>query len=356
MSDIPASATSSGRTSAEILTQPSHWLRAAAAAAAAPGLPRPGERVAVTGCGTSWFMAQAYAALREAAGQGETDAFAASEFPVSRTYDRVVAITRSGTTTEVLDLIGEVRERWEVLAVTATPGAPVVPAADEAVVLDFADEESVVQTRFATSALAFLRAGLERHGRWTATRPVAEAAKDAESTTVSPLPPAALAAEQWTFLGTGWTYGLAQEAALKMREAAGAWTEAYPAMEYRHGPVSVTGPGRVTWIFGEVPAGLAEEVTATGGTLITSEGRDPMADLIRAQRLAVAVAEGRGLDPDRPRNLTRSVILNSARPAFEATARSAERGPGGGAPGYGKGRVGDKAPRGGTDNAQHQVD
>lgn len=308
MSDITASATSSGRTSAEILTQPSCWRRAADAAAGAPGLPRPGERVAVTGCGTSWFMAQAYVALREASGQGETDAFAASEFPVSRTYDRLVAITRSGTTTEVLDLIAEVRERWEVLAVTATPGTPVIPAADGVALLDFADEESVVQTRFATTALAFLRAGLELHGGGAA---VTKAATDAESATTSPLPAAALAAEQWTFLGTGWTYGLAQEAALKMREAAGAWTEAYPAMEYRHGPVSIAAPGRVTWVFGEVPTGLGDEVRRAGGTLITTpEGWDPMADLVRVQRLAVAVAEGRGLNPDRPRGLTRSVILN----------------------------------------------
>ncbi|MBW5422845.1 sugar isomerase, partial [Streptomyces sp. BG9H] len=36
----------------------------------------------------------------------------------------------------------------------------------------------------------------------------------------------------------------------------------------------------------------------------------PLADLIRAQRLAVALAESRGYDPDRPRNLTRSVILS----------------------------------------------
>ena len=45
-------------------------------------LPQPGERVAVVGCGTSWFMAQAYAALREASGQGETDAFAAIGVPL----------------------------------------------------------------------------------------------------------------------------------------------------------------------------------------------------------------------------------------------------------------------------------
>ncbi len=57
------------------------------------------------GCGTSWFVAQSYAWLREAGGQGRTDAFAASEAFVDRDYDAIVAITRSGTTTEVLELL-----------------------------------------------------------------------------------------------------------------------------------------------------------------------------------------------------------------------------------------------------------
>ncbi|MFI1970290.1 sugar isomerase [Streptomyces cinnamoneus] len=299
-------------TARELATQPDCWRRAARTAAAAPGLPAPGERVAVTGCGTSWFMAQSYAALREAAGQGETDAFAASEFPLDRPYDRVVAITRSGTTTEVLRLLGALRSRagTATLAVTADPKTPLPGAADEVAVLEWADEESVVQTRFATTALAFLRAGLETHGPLPADT-VEQAATAAEGSVTEPLPPGVAEAGQWTFLGAGWTYGLAQEAALKIREAAGAWSEAYPAMEYRHGPVAVAGPGRVVWAFGPLPPGLADEIAQTGGTLVADDigGRDPMADLVRAQRLAVAVAESRGLSPDAPRHLTRSVIL-----------------------------------------------
>lgn len=56
--------------------------------AAAPfgGLPRRGERVAVVGCGASWFMAQSYAVLRETCGHGETDAYAASGFPSAWTH------------------------------------------------------------------------------------------------------------------------------------------------------------------------------------------------------------------------------------------------------------------------------
>jgi len=292
----------SSLTTAEIVTQPDCWQRAAELAPALSAkLPGRGERVAVIGCGTSWFMAQSYAALREQSGQGETDAFAASEFPFGRRYDRVLALTRSGTTTEVLRACERLRGSVPVSAITADPHTPVMDAADEIAVLDFADEQSVVQTRFATTALALLRAHLGED--------LTDAIADARAALADPLAPEALAAEQVTFLGTGWTYGLAQEAALKMREAAGAWTEAYPAMEYRHGPISITGPGRVAWSFGPLPDGLAGNVAAVGGHLEHRSSVDPLAELIRAQRLAVTIATGKGYDPDRPRNLTRSVIL-----------------------------------------------
>jgi fructoselysine-6-P-deglycase FrlB-like protein len=287
-------------TTSEIASQPDCWSRAAAAAPELAGvLPRSGERVAVIGCGTSWFMAQSYAALREAAGQGETDAFAASEMP-ARPYDRLVALTRSGTTTEVLEVLERVRGVIPTVAITADPSSPVMSLADEVAVLDYADERSVVQTRFATTQLALLRASLGED--------LSQAIKDARTALAEPLP--VRDAEQITFLGRHWTVGLAHEAALKMREASGAWTESYPAMEYRHGPISITGPGRVAWMFGEPPAGLADQVAEVGGTMVVST-LDPLADLVRVQRLAVEYARARGLDPDTPRNLTRSVILDA---------------------------------------------
>ena len=195
------------RTEQEVASQPACWRRAGQLAADVAGvLPARGERVAVAGCGTSWFMAQSYAAAREASGHGETDA-----------AERVLA---------------------------------------------------------------------------------------------EPLPAEMLAARQFTFLGTGWTYGLANEAALKLREAAGMWTEAYPAMEYRHGPVAVTGEGSIVWLFGTPPDGLGAEIAAAGGLAWFSD-EDPLAELVRVQRVAVALARARGLDPDRPRNLARSVILTT---------------------------------------------
>jgi fructoselysine-6-P-deglycase FrlB-like protein len=291
-----------GLMEAEMATQPDCWLRAAALAPhLAPLLPAPGERVAVAGCGTSWFIAQSYAAAREAAGHGETDAFAASQMPAGRRYDRVVLLSRSGTTTEILDLLDRLRGQAPTVTITAVADAPAALAADTAVVLDFADEAAVVQTRFATTELALLLAhlGQDLGGAVAAARRVL----------ATPVPAPLLAAGQVTFLGDGWTVGLASEAALKLREAAGMWAECYPAMEYRHGPIAVTGPGSVVWPLGPMPDGLADEITAAGG-LAWPGNSEPLADLVRVHQLAAALGRSRGLDPDRPRNLTRSVILS----------------------------------------------
>jgi fructoselysine-6-P-deglycase FrlB-like protein len=288
-------------TATEIASQPELWPRAARLATEAGDLlPASGARTCVVGCGTSLFVAQSWAALRERAGHGQTDAFAASELPDGRRYDVLVAISRSGSTSEVVHALSRgVAQR--TVAITADRDAPVAQAADDAIVLDFADEQSVVQTRFATAALALLRE-LVQPGAAEA------AAADARLALERPLPVDPELVEQWTFLGRGWTVGLAHEAALKVRESAQAWTEAYPMFEYRHGPISIAAPGRVVWSLDGLDPSLATELQRIGATVVVDE-LDPLASLVVVQRTAVALAAARGLDPDRPRNLARAVIL-----------------------------------------------
>jgi fructoselysine-6-P-deglycase FrlB-like protein len=293
--------------SREIRRQPAAWTAALdLLASVADALPQPGERVAVLGCGTSWFVGGAYAALRESLGLGETDAFAASQVPVARKYDRVLAISRSGTTTEVLRAIEQVNA--PVVAITGVRDCPIVTAATDSVVLEFADEQSVVQTVFATTVLMMLRASLGD----SLDAALSQVDAILAGTESSPFALAAgvESAGQFSFLGQGWVYGIAQEAALKMREAAQLWTEAYPQMEYRHGPIAIAEPGRVVWVFGDAVPGLRENVEATGALLV-DDGLDPVADLVRAQLLAVRRARQLGLDPDQPRHLTRSVVLTT---------------------------------------------
>ncbi|QIG39438.1 sugar isomerase [Microbacterium sp. 4R-513] len=286
----------------ELTSQPDTWAHAAAIAAEQRLLPAHGERVAVIGCGTSWFMGQSYAWLREAGGFGETHAFAASEALLHRGYDSVVLLSRSGTTSEVLEVSQRIPAGTRTIAVVGDAASPLIDLVDDVVALPFADEQSVVQTRFATTALALFRASLGES--------MTRAIEHAGVTIQVDIDPELVEADQFTFLGQGWTVGLAHEAALKMREAAQSWTESYPAMEYRHGPISIAAPGRVTWHFGPPPAGLAGEVAAAGARF-ECDDFDPMAQLVLAQRVALQRSRARGLDPDSPRNLTRSVILDA---------------------------------------------
>ena len=284
----------------EIASQPGCWSRAIEmAGSAGTALPGPGERVAAIGCGSSLNVARCYAVLREAAGQGETDAFPASEVPARR-YDRLVYISRTGTTTEVLGALRAAPRDTPATAITADPDAPLAREARHVVLLDFADERSVVSSRFITSSIVLLRAQL---GTDVRSLPAA-----AEREVARPLPPEWAERAEFTFLGCGWAAPVADEAALKLREASRTWAESYPAMEYRHGPISVSDENTVVWALGEVPSDLLADAGRTGATVIASDA-DPLVALIGAQRLAAALAERKGIDPDQPRALSRSVIL-----------------------------------------------
>ncbi|YCK80580.1 SIS domain-containing protein [Arthrobacter sp. D3-18] len=292
----------------ELVSQPDVWQRAVEQARTEQLLPADGMRIAVIGCGTSWFMAQSYAAARESAGKGVTDAFAASEAflnsnSADRGYDAVVAITRSGTTTEVLGILAELKGIVPTVAIIGDTSSPIVELADAVVGLQYADERSVVQTRFATTALVYMLTSLGID--------VQQAIDDARDAVTAPVSQELLDAEQFTFLGTGWTVGLAHEAGLKMREAVQGWTESYPAMEYRHGPVSIAAPGRVTWLFGTQPEGLDSDMAVTGALYIHTD-KHPLAELARVHKVTLERARVRGLNPDLPRNLTRSVILDAS--------------------------------------------
>jgi fructoselysine-6-P-deglycase FrlB-like protein len=291
--------------SIEIADQPSAWARAVELASTERvrnALPEHGQRAAIIGCGTSFFMAQSFADLRERSGHGETDAFPASEFPRGRNYEALVALTRSGTTTEVVRLLETRRDGTgpRTVVLTADPATPAAELADHRVVLDFADEKSIVQTRFATTSLALWRAWLGED--------LKAVIEQGRSAMIDSLLTRALESAQYTFLGSDMSVGIANEAALKLREASQAWTESYPAMEFRHGPISVVDQRSTVWVFGPPPPGLLEDLEVTGAHVECS-GLDPMADLIRAQRLAVALAETKGLNPDEPRHLSRSVVL-----------------------------------------------
>ena len=168
--------------------------------AARRGLPGPGERVAVVGCGTSWFMAMAYAGAARTRRPGRDRRVPGLRVPARPALrpgrrDHPLRHHHRGRST-CCD--GRRPRRPPCSPPTRRAGRRRWPA--HAVALPFADERSVVQTRFATSALALLRARLgEDLGRRGRRRRGGRRGRRCRCD------PADI--EQVTFLGRGWTIG-----------------------------------------------------------------------------------------------------------------------------------------------------
>ena len=302
MTNDSATSTLGRVTTEEIASQPELWRRAQHQADGRPaGLPERGERVLVLGCGTSYYVAAAYATLREQSGHGITDAVIASELgDVVRPYDRVIAISRSGTSSDVVEALPRLDPDVPVTAVLGELGTPVGAGATHIIDLSYADERSVVQTRFPTTLLSLLRASLGQDA--AARNSLLAAGTAALSAPVEHDRPT-----QLVVLATGWAAHLAQEAALKCRESAGMWAEAYASGEYRHGPISVAGPGTLVWAMTPLTPKQVESIEETGAR-IQHGGPEPLVELVKLQRHAVAWAAASGRDADHPVHLSRSVV------------------------------------------------
>lgn len=300
-------------TEAEIIAQPWLWARTLdlveGPANALKKLLR--GPVALVGAGSSYYVGLAAAQYLEEHGYFQARAVPASVYR-PRPGEAVVLVSRSGTTTEVLEA-GEIARHAgaAVGAITCEPRSPLAGLADVPVVLDFVKEQSVVQTGSATSALLLLRALIDELVGQTPPWKLPEELEAALATPVEV--PANV--NHLVVLGSGWRFGVACEAALKAQEMAQMWTERYPPLEYRHGPMSSADGATLVFILDprtQRIADLAEEIESTGA-LVVMAGFDAMVELVRIQQLALTVSLRRGLNPDQPRYLRRSITLDRSR-------------------------------------------
>lgn len=327
-------------------------VRGSRSAATARDILLGAERVVVTGAGSSYYLAQAVAAVaREATGRPFTAA------PLSELLLRpagvllagpperqpVIVISRSGSTSEAVRVVEEMRGRGHpTIAVTCRAASPMAARADLALVSPAGDERAIVMTRSFASMLALL------------LRLVADVAGDAGlAADLDALPTrwaeATAAATVGRRLGTtdwgrivilagGAALPLAIEWGLKLTEITQVPTLACEPLEFRHGPISVCEPGMLvvalvggpgtadelrvvaetaalgatTWVIAqEAPAGPSPtELSLIGGGLRPSARLPLLAHPSHA--LAFSLAETRGLDADRPRHLAQVVILDPA--------------------------------------------
>lgn len=329
----------------EILSQTEAWEQALAVASRAP-LPTAAEldQVIFTGCGSAFYLSLAAAALyQELTGRtaravpaGELLLNPDSVLPASGEKLLLVACSRSGTTTETLRAVERFRESGRgPIVVISCYAAGLSEQADIPILLEKGQEESIAQTRsfaamyVASAVLAVRMSG--RAGLLDAMSSLPAAGRRVlrlAEPTVAPLA-ANLDLDRYYFLGSGIRYGLACEANLKMKEMSLTHSEAFHFLEFRHGPKSMAGPGALVVGLVSDRNGVHErlvldEMKALGartfsvaesdaGIVLESgipEGVRAILYLPALQLLAFYRSLAKGLNPDRPQNLTAVVQLS----------------------------------------------
>ena len=353
----PQSSSLGAYTLAEILSQPRCWADCLKRIASEGVLDEIKSRFANSpewtfiGCGSSYYIALAAAASWTAITGTRARALPASEillFPelaLGSAEDFVpVLISRSGRTSEVLRVAQLLNEkRIPTIAISCAPKQKLESMATVAIVLPEADEQSTVMTRSFTSMLLCLQylaaslAGKESLlENFRAVPAVGERL-------VQDLPIRVREFvshnrfSDYVCLGQGPFYGLACESSLKVMEMSSTYAQSFHTLEFRHGPKSIVSDATlITFLLShenlETEIEVLEEMKELGGKTLVVAKHLPnraraAADLVveldcdlpelsclgcyifAGQLMGFYAALRKGLDPDRPTNLSRVVVL-----------------------------------------------
>jgi len=302
--------------------------------------------VFVIGCGTASHAAlAAQYLLARIAGRRVTVA-SASEFPYLGDFvgegALVVALSQSGETIDVIDAVRAARQRGaRIAAMVNVEGSTLWRLADLTVPLGAGPERCVLATKSFTAKLAILLlTAYELAGRAAAGPPLVERAAgeierllaDDRRDLIRHVAEAIHTREHLFVIGRGPSYPLALEAALKVKEVSYIHAEGFAGGDLKHGVIALIEPGTPCLVlaprdetYDDIMAG-AMQVKARGAMLIgvspePHEAFDyhiPVADLgpatailnaPPAQLLGYYLALLRGHDPDKPRNLAKSVTV-----------------------------------------------
>jgi glucosamine--fructose-6-phosphate aminotransferase (isomerizing) len=338
-------------TYAEITTQPDAWAQAVQvvrenAASLSKLTPFDYSQVVFTGCGSTYYLSLAAATLAQMLTGAVCRALPASElllypagvFPREDGRTLLVAVSRSGTTTETLRAIEAFRAagRGHVIVISNYPDTPMATLGQVNLIIPAGREESVAQTRSFASMYVAAAATAAVWGGDDALLAALDALRPVGERLVREYAPVAqrrgedLSVNQVFFLGSGPRYGLACEAALKMKEMSLTAVEPFHFLEFRHGPMSMITPQTlVVALLSEAQraaeAAVVTQMAELGGQTLTLA--ESQADIVFAsglpelargvlylpllQLMAYHRSIAKGLDPDRPHNLSKVIELDA---------------------------------------------
>jgi glucosamine--fructose-6-phosphate aminotransferase (isomerizing) len=299
------------------------------------------QRVLFTGCGSTYYLSLAAASLFQKLTGRAARAVPGGELILypDTAYEAdmptlLVAISRSGTTTETVAAVQQFKQaqRGPVLVITNYEKTPLALLGDISIVIPAGQEQSVAQTRsfasmyVAATAFTAISAGkaellsdmekLPQIGVNLFQKYDGLARKFGEN----------LDLDRFYFLGSGPRYGLACETNLKMKEMTLTHSEPFHFFEFRHGPMSMVAEsaaiiGMRSTVNASHEQTLLDEMSDLGGQVLSLAESDAdvsfesnLPEEVRnvlylpvLQLMAYYRAMAKGLDPDNPRNL-RAVI------------------------------------------------
>lgn len=314
------------------------------------------DRIVMPACGTSWHAALIGEYLFEEFAHIPTEVEYASEFryrnPPLDKHTLVLPITQSGETADTLAGLREAKRRGhKVLAICNVVGSTIAREADGGIYLHAGPEIGVASTKAFTSQVTVLvllalhlgrirMLGASRGAQMLKALEAIPAQLEqilAQNETIRRIALKYAEAQNFFFLGRQYSYPVALEGALKLKEISYIHAEGYPAAEMKHGPIAMIDqqtptvciiPGDALY---EKTFSNLEEIKARHGPIIAvaTEGnpriakhvneviylpatQDPLTPLLSVlplQLLAYHIAVARGCDVDKPRNLAKSVTV-----------------------------------------------
>ena len=312
------------------------------------------QRIMITACGTSWHSALIGKYILQQIAEIPTEVDYASEFryrnPILTDKDMLIAMSQSGETADTLAALREAKEKnAKTLGIVNVVGSTITREVDSGIYLHVGPEIGVASTKAFTSqvvALLILAFYIRQTKGLELDQKILNNLKDLPNhieqvlkteDKVKKIARQFKDINNFLYLGRGLSFPVALEGALKLKEISYIHAEGYPAAEIKHGPIALIDKNMPV-VFVATKNNLSQkiianmqEVKARDGRIIaivnnaTPEIKDlaeyiiivpevddilsPVINVIPLQLLAYHIADMKGLDVDKPRNLAKSVTV-----------------------------------------------
>ena len=255
----------------------------------------------------------------------------------------VVGISQSGQSEDIVEVMADARKQGALSAsITADASSPLARTSDHVLLLQSGAEKAVAATKTFTCSLALLASlSASLHGDESRIAAMKGLPERAAKTLETAAGAAAAKAERYRYMdrcvviGRGFSYGIALEIALKLKELTYVTADPYSSADFLHGPMAMIEPGFPVILV--APSGIllphmkefASQLAQRGSEVLAisdspeilnfghtrlplpegiPEWLAPIVAVIPGQLLGLHLALAKGFDPDAPRGLKKVTV------------------------------------------------